>query len=276
MDLYRVGTIAGHELTINIRNRWTVLFAAVFGALALAISYFGLVTEAVVGFQGFTRTSASLLNLVLYLVPIVSLTMGTLSLAGDRGGLELLFSQPVTRTEILVGKVFGLMLSVVSSTLFGFGLAGLLIAGQMGTEGLSRYLAFVGYALLLESAFISLGAMIAVLGGTRGRALGYSLFLWFFFVLFYDLLAVGITFLLRERAANVFIFVSLFGNPVDLARVGSLIALGDPAIFGYAGAALVKFLGGPTASTLLVVAGLILWTAVPLVVADLILRRQDK
>jgi hypothetical protein len=99
---------------------------------------------------------------------------------------------------------------------------------------------------------------------------------WFFFVLFYDLLAVETTFLLRERTANVSIFVSLFGNPVDLVRVGSRMALGDPTIFGYAGAVLVKFLGGRMAGTLFLVTGLILWSPIPLVVADVILRRQDR
>jgi len=275
MDFGTIRIIAGHDLTINMRNRWIVLFTAMFGILALAISYFGLLTEAVVGFQGFTRTSASLLNLVLYLVPIVSLAMSTLSCTGGREAGEILFSQPVSRTEILVGKLLGLLLSVAGSTLLGFGLAGLLIASQVGMEGLSRYLAFVGYALLLECSFLALGATVGVLGRTRARSFGYSLFVWFFFVLFYDLLAMGITFLLRERAANTFIFLSLFGNPVDLARVGSLIALGDPSIFGYAGAALVKFLGGRGQSALLLAGGLVLWIAVPLGFAARILRRQD-
>jgi len=37
------------------------------------------VTEAYAGFEGFERTSGSLLSLVLYLVPRVALTMATLS-----------------------------------------------------------------------------------------------------------------------------------------------------------------------------------------------------
>ncbi|HEX8984368.1 MAG TPA: ABC transporter permease subunit, partial [Bryobacteraceae bacterium] len=105
-----IRTIAAQELKINIRNKWTLVFALVFAALALAISYFGLVTEAVIGFQGFTRTTASLLNLVLYLIPLISLTMGALSFTGEKGASELLFSQPVTRTEILAGKLAGLFM----------------------------------------------------------------------------------------------------------------------------------------------------------------------
>ena len=108
MDTNAITTIARQELVINIRNRWTMVFAGVFGVLVLAISYFGLVTGGMVGFQGFARTSASLVNIVLYLVPLVALVMGTLSFTSEKSASELLFSQPVTRTEILLGKYFGL------------------------------------------------------------------------------------------------------------------------------------------------------------------------
>ena len=275
MDSNVLLTIAGQELKINIRNKWVLIFAFVFGALALAIAYFGLSTAGVVGFQGFARTAASLLNLALYLIPIISLTMGTLSLTGEKGAGELLFSQPVTRGEILAGKLLGLFASVVTATFFGFGLAGMMVASKAGVDGLSRYLAFVGLALLLALVFLSLGALVAVLAGTRVKAFGYSLFLWFFFVLFYDLLVIGLAFVFKERTANLFIFLSLFGNPVDLVRVASLISLSDAAIFGAAGAALVKFLGGQAAGILLLLAALVLWAIVAVLAAVRVLRRQD-
>src|SRR5574338_931275 len=77
MNFHSITTIARQELTVNIRNRWTLIFAGVFSVLVLAISYFGLATAGAIGFQGFARTSASLLNLVLYVIPLVALTMGT-------------------------------------------------------------------------------------------------------------------------------------------------------------------------------------------------------
>ncbi len=275
MGTRTAATIAIYELKINIRNKWTLLFALVFAALAVAISYFGLVTEAVVGFQGFTRTTASLLNLVLYLVPMISLAMGALSFTGEKGASELLFSQPVTRGEILAGKLAGLFLSLAAATLFGFGAAGLMIAVQVGIDGVAPYLAFVGFALLLAASFLTLGAMTAILSGSRTKGLGFALFVWFFFVLFYDLLVMGVAFLLPEHTANQFIFLSLFANPVDLSRVGSLIAVGDPAVFGYAGAALVKFLGGASLANVAVIGGLLIWIAAPFIISLRVLRRQD-
>ncbi len=275
MTIRVVRTIAAYELKVSSRNKWTVLFAMVFAGLAAAISYFGLVTEAVIGFQGFTRTTASLLNLVLYLVPMIALAMGALSFTGEKGANELLFSQPVTRGEILVGKIAGLFLALAAATLFGFGAAGLLISAQVGIDGLTRYMIFVGFALLLAAGFLTLGATAAIAARGRAKGLGFALILWFFFVLLYDLLMMGIAFLLPEHTANQLIFLSLFGNPIDLARVGSLIAMGDPAVFGYAGAALVKSLGGSSLANVALIGGLLIWILAPLVVSARVLRRQD-
>lgn len=116
-------------------------------------------------------------------------------------------------------------------------------AGVRWTTFLSNACAFVGFALLLAASFLTLGAMTAILSGSRTKGLGFALFVWFFFVLFYDLLVMGVAFLLPEHTANQFIFLSLFADPVDLCRVGSLIGMGDPAVFGYAGATLVKLSG---------------------------------
>ena len=275
MELATVATIAGNELQIQVRSRWVLTFAAVFAALDLAIAYFGMATAGAVGFQGFTRTSASLLNLVLYLVPIVCLIMGALSFTGERGAAELLFSQPVTRSEILVGKLLGLFAAMAAATCLGFGLAGLVIAYHAGPAGAVRYAAFVGLALALALVFLALGVLVAVATRNRARAFGLSLFLWFFLVLFYDLLAIGLTFVFPERTANLFLFLSLFGNPVDMVRVSGLLTLRGASIFGAAGASLVKFLGGETTANLAMLAGLAVWVITPVLAAARILRRQD-
>jgi Cu-processing system permease protein len=275
MDLTTILTIARQELTINIRNKWTLIFAAVFSVLTLGISYFGLMTAGAMGFQGFTRTSASLLNLVLYLVPLVALTMGTLSFTSEKSAGELLFAQPVTRTEILLGKLLGLFASIFASTIIGFGLAGLVIAMKAGTAGALRYPLFVGFALLLALIFLSLSALVSAVCERKTKAFGVVLFLWFFFVLFYDLLVIGGTFLMKEHTGNNFIFASLFGNPVDMVRVGSLIMLDGREIFGAAGAALTRSLGGETSGIVLLVAGLLIWVVIPILISQRVLKHQD-
>ena len=275
MNFHSIATIARQELTINIRNRWTMIFAGVFSVLVLAISYFGLVTAGAIGFQGFARTSASLLNLVLYVIPLVALTMGTLSFTTDVSANELLFSQPVSRVEVMIGKLAGLFASIVTATFVGFGLAGVIIGVRAGTEGASRFPILITFSLLLALIFLNLSALISALCKRKAKAFGVSVFVWFFFVLFYDLLVIGSTFVFKERTANTVIFGSLFGNPVDIVRVGCLMLLDGQNIFGQAGASLLKFAGGEQASLALLALTLAFWIIVPAGLAHTLLRRQD-
>ena len=193
----------------------------------------------------------------------------------EKSASELLFSQPVSRAEILLGKLIGLFASIFTATLIGFGLAGLVVAAKISTEGSLRYPVFVVFSLFLALIFLVLSALISALCQRKAKAFGVAIFVWFFFVFFYDLLVIGLTSLLKERTANAFIFGSLFGNPVDMVRVASLMALDGKDIFGAGGAALLRFLGGETKSLLLLVMALTLWILIPLVLAQRVLRRQD-
>ncbi|MEK6565662.1 MAG: ABC transporter permease subunit [Bacteroidota bacterium] len=275
MSLTKVIHIARQELTINIRNRGPVIFAIVFGALVASLAYVGMMAEGFSGMQSFTRTSASILNLVLYIVPLVSLTMGTLSFTGDKGSTELLFSQPVKPSEIVVGKILGLFGSIALSMISGFVVAGGIIAAQSTSEGLASYVLFVILSLSLSLVFLSLALLVSTLARRKAKAFGVSLFLWFFFVLFYDLLAIGVTLLLKGSSANLFLFLSLFGNPVDLVRVASLIIFDNVTIFGPAGAAVLRFLGGPFLSVLLLVVAILVWVIAPLFLSARLMKRQD-
>ncbi|HSE18722.1 MAG TPA: ABC transporter permease [Pyrinomonadaceae bacterium] len=273
MSFHSISTIAQQELTVNIRNRWTMIFAGVFSVLVLAISYFGLVTAGAIGFQGFARTSASLLNLVLYIIPLVALTMGTLSFTSDACANELLYSQPVLRVEVMLGKLLGLFASIIISTFVGFGLAGLIIGVKAGAEGASRYPILVAFSLLLALIFLSLSALISAVCKRQTKAFGLAVFVWFFFVLFYDLLVIGATIL--YKGANALIFGSLFGNPVEIVRVSCLMLLDGRDVFGAAGASLLKFAGGEATSLIVLAVTLALWIVVPAGLAHLFLRRQD-
>jgi len=275
MDLRIILDIALQELVISVRNKWTVIYAVVFSLLVVSVSYFGIRAEGFAGMQNFTRTSASILNLVLYIVPLVALTMGTLSFTGDKGSTELLFSQPVSRVEVLVGKLFGMFFSMTLSTLVGFVLAGVVIMAGSGVDGMSRYATFVGLSLILSLVFLSVSVAASTICKRKSKAFGFALFLWFFFVLFYDLLVVGGTLLLKGQSATTFLFVSLVGNPVDLVRVASLITLDNVAIFGASGAALVRFFGGTTLSVSLLLCALALWVCWPLLLSHRLIQRQD-
>lgn len=60
-----------------------------------------------------------------------------------------------------------------------------------------------------------------------------------------------------------------------MVRVATLVILDNVTIFGAAGAALLRFLGGPLPAVAAVLTVLLLWIVVPVVAACLVMRRQD-
>jgi Cu-processing system permease protein len=264
-----------HELLINRRNRWVTSFAVLFAALTLGLSYFGMVTSGYAGFQDFTRTAASLVNAGGFLIPLFALVLGVSSFVTHPEYLELLATQPVSRTRVLLGRYLGLSLTVLGAAALGFGLPGAMIAMSAGTQGALRYLAVIVYLSLLALSFSGLSLLVTLLARRRTIALGIGLGLWVFFELAYGLLMLGSTLYLPARVLETTLLVGLLGNPVDLARVLSLLQVGGPHLFGPAGATLVKLTGSVAVATGVGLAGLLLWVVVPVALAVQLFKGQD-
>ena len=127
-----VATIARHELRIVLRSRWVPVYALIFASLTFAVSYFGLTVVEYTGFQEFDRTAVSLLNLVLYVVPLATMLMAVQSFRDEGGATDQLFTEPVTKGEIVLGKLIGLSLAHILATVVGFGLTGVMIGIEVG------------------------------------------------------------------------------------------------------------------------------------------------
>ena len=102
---HRVGVVAREEFRQALESRWLFGFTALLAALVLGLSFFGMAQSREVGFQGFARVTLSLMNLVLFIVPLTGLMLGVTSVTGGSGALPLLLAQPVSRREVLAGKL---------------------------------------------------------------------------------------------------------------------------------------------------------------------------
>jgi Cu-processing system permease protein len=267
---------ARYELVLAVRSRWLQWFAVVFAGLALAISMSGYILSGGYGMQDFSRTAVSLVQVVLLLVPLASLVFGGLALTPERGAAELLYSQPVPRGAILLGRMLGVWLALAAAELIGFGLAGLVMQYQAGPDGLWRYGALVATAIAITGVFLAIATLLASINaGRRTRVLAAALVVWFITVVMFDVAVLGIASLLRSGSASRLLITATLINPVDAARTGSLLAIEGTAAFGAASLALLRFTGGAGMAAALVTLSLVAWLIAPLAAAVRALSRAD-
>jgi Cu-processing system permease protein len=227
MDFRAIRVLAGKEFCDHIRNRWVLVIALVFTCFALVIAYFGAAQQGTVGFQSVDATIASLVSLVIYLIPLIALLLGFDAIVGEaeRGSLDLLLSMPITRLELLLGKYLGLAAALALSTATGFGLVALVMARHLTPQSLWQYGFFVLSSILLGMAFLSLALMVSAFSSERARASGLSIALWFFFVLVFDLLLLGALVASAGRYSGDALAWLLLLNPADVFRILNIATL---------------------------------------------------
>ncbi len=224
MELTLLWTIAQRELREALRNKWLWFYAVGFAGLALALSRAGLAAAGYAGLGGFGRTAASLVNALLLFVPLIGLSVGAGSIAGDRerGTLLYLLAQPISRGELFFGKALGAVLAVVTALALGFGLAGLGL-GTAGGGNAVTFLKLAGFSLLLALATLGLGFVISSLTRKSATAAGAALILWLTLVFVGDLGLIGFT--IAARPTPAVLLTTLMLNPLQLFKLGAIYSL---------------------------------------------------
>jgi Cu-processing system permease protein len=267
MTLPTIWTLAQKELRDALRNRWFLLYTIAFVVLSLAFSYLALASSGIVGFAGFGRTAASLINLVLLIVPLMALTIGAQSLSGEmeRGTMGYLLAQPVRRVEVFVGKYLGLALSLLASLTLGFGISGVVMAvSGSGAADPTAYVTLVLLAFLLSLAMLSVGFLISALTRKASVAVGIGLFLWLAFVFLGDLGMMGTSMALRVPIPNLFL-MSLT-NPSQVFKMAAILNINATMdILGPAGIYALQRYGQSLSAIFFGV--LVLWAIVPAALA---------
>jgi Cu-processing system permease protein len=261
IDFQNILLIVRKEMTDARRNRWFILYTIIFAGLSLGLSWFGLSGLGDYGMAGFGRTTASLINLVLLIVPLMGLTLGAISLAGerDKGTLIYILAQPVSQMEVLLGKFLGVGLTLLGSLVIGFGVSGIVIAWHGGGAAVGSYLALVGYTFLLAMVSVGLGMVISSLLPKADAAIGISLFAWLILVFLGDLGLLGSVLTLNIDIQQLFLLSLL--NPLQVFKLGAILMIrGSLEILGPVGTFAVRTYGGQL--SLLLITILITWIGI--------------
>lgn len=210
----------------------------------------------------------SLLNIVLMVVPLVSIVFTTIHFFNSYEFIELMLAQPVNRSVIFLSEYIALALSLCLAYTLGVGIP----MAAYGASSGGATLLFSG--LMLTLVFVSLAFLASVLTRDKAKAIGLALLFWFYFSLIYDGILLWIIFSFSDYPLEKITLGLVALNPVDLARIIMLLELDISALMGYTGAFYKNFFGSQWgvvfSSTVL-----LLWIVLPLAVAARIFARKD-
>jgi Cu-processing system permease protein len=273
MDFENVLTLIQKELRDAFRNRWFLLYAIAFAALSLALAWFSVSGAGSFGVAGFGRTTAGLINLILLIVPLMGLTLGAMSLAGERekGTLVYLLAQPISGAELLLGKFIGLALALTAALLIGFGLTGILMAFEGGGGDFRVYLTLLILSVLLAVASLSLGFLISAAVKKAATAVGLALFLWLILVYFGDLGLMGTAVVVGMDVEQLLALALV--NPLQVFKIAAVLDLRENLeVLGPAGIYAFRTYGG--ALWPMLVGLLIVWVVAPFLLATQVFKKR--
>lgn len=210
----------------------------------------------------------SILNIVLIVVPLISLIFSTINYYNSLEFVELMVSQPIGRVVIIASQFTGTTFSLLLAFLIGCGVP--IMIYQFDAVAMS--LLFSG--LILTIIFSSLGYLISVKSKDKARGIGVALLVWFYFSLIYDGLVLLILFTFSDYPVEKFTLLLSSLNPVDLSRIFVMLRLDVSALMGYTGATYKDFFGSGTGA-LYSVGILVLWALVPLWLAIAAFKKKD-
>ncbi len=242
-----------------LRNK--IVIAYTLFLLATSLSVFSLEDNS-------SKGLLSLLNLILFIVPLVSIIFTTIYIYNSAEFMELLVSQPLRRKNIWLSLFFGLSGSMVLAFLIGSGIPILL------HEASPTGFIMIGVGALITIIFVAISFLTTVYTRDKAKGIGISILLWIYFSLLFDGIVLFLLFQFADYPIEkIMVGVSAL-NPIDLGRILILLRLDESALMGYTGAVFKDFFG-TTIGTSIAFATLVLWIAIPVVISTRKFNRKD-
>lgn len=238
----RILAIAAAEFRIAFRNRWVVIATALMVLFSLVLAAAGAAPTGDVGVDRLSVTVVSLTSLAVYLVPLLALLMSFDAIAGEveRGTLSLLLTYPVSRLQVLLGKLLAHLAILALAVVLGYGAAGVMafVSDPASIAALPSLWRLVWSSVLLGATFLGAGYTLSSLSRRPSGAAGLAMGLWLLFVVLYDLglLALVVSDSGGELTTRV-LPALLLANPADAFRLFNLSAAAAVAEAGGMGAA---------------------------------------
>lgn len=271
--MHHLKTISSREIKLGFRNPWAYSFMALFALFSLAL----LLIQSQASLSGYTSTTGTMINLILYLLPLMTLLLGSFSLASEKeeGGWRLLASFALRTRSYIWGKYAGLSVVLLAIISLGFGLSGImgaLFGGGFSAGAFGRFLLF---SALLILQFLGISVLLGALCRNRWQALTYGVGIWFFFILGWPTILISVLGFLPYLWIKPALIGLIFINPAELNRLFLIVKMGGGSVLGPEYYHWVKWIQQPMGSLMFAVI-FALWIIVCVEAAAVIWERGRK
>lgn len=225
-------TVAKREIQLGFRNAWTYSFLILLTIFTIAIL---LLQSNISDVDGYTDVTGTIMNMTLYLLPLITLLLGGLSTAAEKedGQWQLLSTYPITLYRFLWGKWLGLSVILVTMLLFSFGLAGIITILFKQNLSFSALLFLWAFSVILSLVYLSIALFIGSWAKNRWQALIFGITVWFISIIIWPLLMIStLSHLPSYKLIQPTLQVLTILNPAEFVRVFSIMRLGAGAAFG--------------------------------------------
>ncbi len=215
-----------------------------------------------------TKGLLSLLNIILIIVPLVSILFSAIYVYNSAEFLELLVSQPLKRTAIWLSIFGGLAASQAIAFIIGAGIPILLY------EATETGLMMLITGIFLSVIFVAIAMLAAVSTRDKAKGIGVNILLWLYFALLFDGIVLFLLFQFADYPLEKIMVAISALNPIDLSRILILLKLDVSALMGYTGAIFKDFFGTRSG---LIISFLVLlaWIIIPAFLSVRKFKRKD-
>ncbi|WP_426064096.1 ABC transporter permease subunit [Flavobacterium sp. DSP2-3-1] len=210
----------------------------------------------------------TILNIILFTVPLVSILFATIYLYNSTEFIELLLSQPIKRKKIWLSLFLGLSLAMVLAFFIGAGIPLLINA----PDSVGIMMLVIGCMITL--VFVALAFLSSILTRDKAKGIGIAIMGWLYFALLFDGIILYLLFQFSDYPIEKAMIVVTAFSPIDLARIQILLHLDVSAMMGYTGAIFKDFFG-TSLGLLLSFSLLCLWIIIPFFISLIKFKNKD-
>jgi Cu-processing system permease protein len=203
------------------------------------------------------KVNLSLMNILLIVVPLVSVIFTTIHFYNSYEFIEMLLAQPVNRRTVFFAEYFSVAISLCLAFLLGTGIP--MIWYGSDVAGLT----LLKSGVILTLVFSSLAFLSSVITRDKAKAIGIAILFWFYFALIYDAFLMWVVYSFSDYPLEKTTLALISLNPVDLARILMIMKLDISALMGYTGAFYKDFFAG-NMGTIFATTILLFWILIPL------------